>query len=241
MTKKDTKNNIISLETWTNTEYGNKMLHCELLRYYGLLYMLPDIFQTILDAGCGKGYMSYLLSKAGYQVTALDISETNLQVFRAYCEQFNINQVSADLLSYTTQDKYDGLICQEVLEHVELYQKVISNFHNLFKDNGFALICVPYKENLPAKMIIDPQTNRYKHKNGHLHSFEPTSFSYHIQAAGLRIIKHRLLVNKRLLNWMGKGKTELSRFWLIADNIMNLLFPHRATYMAFLVQKSAHK
>ena len=69
----------------------------------------------IIDAGCGEGiHLKRLLTK-GYDVFGIEISEV-------CCENFlkNIPHENIDILSYCNKGKkFDGLICMDLLEHLD--------------------------------------------------------------------------------------------------------------------------
>jgi 2-polyprenyl-3-methyl-5-hydroxy-6-metoxy-1,4-benzoquinol methylase len=225
------------LEEWIAFTQDRKMNHSEMLRYYGLLSLIPAGVHTVLDAGCGKGYMSYLMSRKGYQVHAVDINTEYLALFAPRCATYGITQAREDLFTYTPRTPFDLVLSQEVLEHIPNYADALKRLAGCVGPGGWGLFCVPYKERLEGKMITDPVTGRRVHKNGHLHSFDPEGFSRTLDESGFRVVKMQLFTNKRLLNWMGNKKRVLSRFWTDFDRFMNHFFPHRATYMAFLVQR----
>lgn len=69
----------------------------------------------IVDAGCGEGiHLKRLLTK-GYDVFGIEISEV-------CCENFlkNMPHENIDILSYCNKGKkFDGLICMDLLEHID--------------------------------------------------------------------------------------------------------------------------
>jgi len=82
--------------------------------------------KKVLDLGCGKGRHSILLGKAGFQVVALDISETALKTLEARLKTTSIDNVTLvrhDMLELPFIDDYfDGVICTNVLHHGKLVQ-----------------------------------------------------------------------------------------------------------------------
>lgn len=229
---------VIPLEEWIADSRDRKMNHSEMLRYYGLLTMIPAGVHRILDAGCGKGYMSYLLSRRGYQVHAIDLNPAYLAIFADRCAEHGITQAREDLFAYDPPVPFDLVLSQEVLEHLPDYQGALRRLAGCVAPGGWGLFCVPYRERLEDKMVTDPVTGRRAHKNGHLHSFDPEGFCAAIAAAGLDPVRVQLLTSKRLLNWMGETKRALSPFWTSFDRFMNHHFPHRATYLAVLSRKA---
>jgi SAM-dependent methyltransferase len=72
----------------------------------------------ILDAGCGKGIHLKRLLRKGYDVFGIEISEV-------CCENFlkDTPHENTDIINYSKkEDKYDGLICMDVLEHIDPLQ-----------------------------------------------------------------------------------------------------------------------
>jgi len=82
--------------------------------------------RTVLDVGCGAGRHSILLGKQGFQVVALDISETALKTLEARLKTGSIDNVTLvrhDMSDLPFTDGYfDGVICTNVLHHGKLVE-----------------------------------------------------------------------------------------------------------------------
>ena len=48
--------------------------------------------------------------------------------------------IDADLLSYTTDRKYDAIVIMGVIEHLPQYQKVLEKFATLIKPGGLIFL-----------------------------------------------------------------------------------------------------
>ncbi len=82
--------------------------------------------KTILDLGCGAGRHSVLLGKQGFQVIALDISETALKTLDGRLKTASIDTVALvkrEMRNLPFIDGYfDGIICTNVLHHGKLVE-----------------------------------------------------------------------------------------------------------------------
>jgi len=223
-----------------------KPTHCQLylnerLRYGSLVNLvLSKKIRKLIDIGCGTGYMSYLLSRKGLKITAVDISKTSLLAFKKIAKANNINQVHSDLFDLQCAG-FDAVLSQEVLEHIENYEQALVKMASFIKPNGYAFYCVPYKENLTVKMVECPICGQKYNRNGHLHSFSKELFCDCIEKAGFKIIKIRLIVNKRITKWFKASKLMINyAFPLLEflDRIMNFIAPHKAAYIAVLCIKN---
>jgi len=82
--------------------------------------------RTVLDLGCGAGRHSILLGKQGFQVVALDISETALKTLDGRLKAASIANVA--LVRHEMSDLpfidgyFDGIICTNVLHHGRLVE-----------------------------------------------------------------------------------------------------------------------
>ena len=100
----------INCEVWENaipTEYTEKeveFLESELNLRQG---------QHILDIPCGFGRHAIELSKRGFAVTGIDISETfiNGLTEKINLQRLNIKAIQADILAVNLQEKFSGAVC----------------------------------------------------------------------------------------------------------------------------------
>lgn len=108
--------------------------------------------KNILEVGCGMGYLTYSLIKAGFNVTGLDISMNAIERATArYGEHF----VCADLHEYKSQTdiKYDVIILTEVIEHVPNIYEIINSLSGLLADGGEIVITTPNKSPYSKEII----------------------------------------------------------------------------------------
>jgi len=208
----------------------------ELLRHHTLVTLIPEDQNKIIDIGCGLGYLDYLIARQGKDITGVDISLESLNLFKDIAEEYNIKQIHANLFDINVNE-YDLVICQEVLEHIEDYESAIMKMNNFIKHNGFGLFCVPYNENLGAKTIYQPETKEYCHKSGHVHSFDYPKLADSMGKCGFKVLRKKLIANKRVRKIMLNLGLPINRSTLLLDSVYNYLFPHKASWLAVLGQK----
>ena len=102
--------------------------------------------KTILDLGCGAGRHSILLGKQGFQVVALDISETALNTLDGRLKVASIANVS--LVKHEMRDLpfidgyFDGIICTNVLHHGKIFEikQVVREIRRVMRKEASAFI-----------------------------------------------------------------------------------------------------
>ncbi|MEO6903114.1 MAG: class I SAM-dependent methyltransferase [Bacteroidia bacterium] len=102
---------------------------------------------TILDYGCGTGWLSNLLSKYA-RVTGIDISERAIQsATKKYNHiRFLSFDASSKELPELQGEKFDIIVSSEVIEHVQDQKNYINNIMQLLKPNGFLVLTTPNGE-----------------------------------------------------------------------------------------------
>ncbi len=85
-----------------------------------LIELLPPPPQTVLDAGCGPGFISNILVTRGYEVTGIDFNETAIGYAKLLVDGVRFHTLDLrDMVSATEfHGKFDVVVCMEVLEHI---------------------------------------------------------------------------------------------------------------------------
>lgn len=103
----------------------------------------------LLDAGSGFGqYDRFILSKfKNVNITSVDVKEDYLRDSEHYFSQ-NIknNRIQfrqADLLAFDSEDRFDVVICIDVLEHIEKDVRVMKNLAKVLNPGGYFLMHSP--------------------------------------------------------------------------------------------------
>jgi SAM-dependent methyltransferase len=103
---------------------------------------------SIFDAGTGYGQYSYFMSKklSPCKILAVDVKQEWITDCKQFFGQSNINNVEfrvEDLTNIEHKNKFDLIVCVDVMEHIVNDTKVFENFYKALKPNGFVLINSP--------------------------------------------------------------------------------------------------
>jgi len=105
-----------------------------------ILSILGDIQgKQVLDAGCGNGYLSRLLSKKGAKVTGVDVSEKAIDLAKAaVSETQGIEYYVRSLcdLSIFKKNTFDFVVSNIVLCDLQDLKRVILEIRRVLKING---------------------------------------------------------------------------------------------------------
>ncbi|MDO8594550.1 MAG: class I SAM-dependent methyltransferase [bacterium] len=95
-----------------------------------------------LDVGCGDGYWSEILRKAGYKVTSIDQERTypNVDSGSRY-EQMQPVDINKPLPF--PDGSFDLIWCTEVIEHLDRHTLAISEMRRVLKPKGRMIITTP--------------------------------------------------------------------------------------------------
>jgi SAM-dependent methyltransferase len=106
----------------------------------------------VLDAGCGNGMLAYQAYLKGNHVIGVSIKDEvrrNRRLFNTY------QAISEDRLSFrgvnlydvaSMTERFDEIICSEVLEHIRHDAEVCRSFFTLLKPGGVLHLCCPNAE-----------------------------------------------------------------------------------------------
>ena len=104
--------------------------------------------KNILDAGSGFGQYSFWMSKKFSQaeILAVDVKEEQVADCNAFFQQLGKKQVKfevGDLVTFVQPEKFDLVLCVDVMEHIEEDVQVLTNYCSSLKTGGMLLISTP--------------------------------------------------------------------------------------------------
>ena len=103
---------------------------------------------TIYDAGSGYGQYSYFMSKhlQPCEIYSVDVKEDWIKDCKDFFSLQKIDSVSfgvEDLTVINHKDRFDLIVCVDVMEHIPDDVKVFQNYSNALKKDGYLLINTP--------------------------------------------------------------------------------------------------
>lgn len=123
--------------------YRNRAFYAHRL---GLLVSILDRYHIeprlrILDAGCGKGWLSTQLAAQGHEVVGIDASAVAVEIARK--RQPSVRFVITTLEAFRDWRRFDAVVCMDVLFHIlddELWQRSLANLTEHVAQNGLLVI-----------------------------------------------------------------------------------------------------
>jgi ubiquinone/menaquinone biosynthesis C-methylase UbiE len=163
MEQKDLKTNVVDF--WTGhplgsyeikTELGSEQFFAQLveIRNSASTFVMDFYFfnkskgKTVLDVGCGPGWVSHQYGEAGANIYSMDLTTTAVGLASRYFQKDNLkgNFVVADAEHIPFENKmFDYVTCDGVLHHTPGTLQGIKEIHRVLKDDGEAGISLYYK------------------------------------------------------------------------------------------------
>ena len=95
---------------------------------------------SVLDAGCGTGYLSRKLHDRGAQVTGVDFSQRMIEIARANHPQIDFHVDSCTELRTCRDEQFDMVVANYVLMDVSDLEAAMQAFSRVLKPGGAAVL-----------------------------------------------------------------------------------------------------
>jgi SAM-dependent methyltransferase len=167
----------------------------------------PFVGARVLEAGCGIGNLTELLTEAE-RLVGVDMDASYVgRLRRRYAVKEHIDFHQADLhellnLPQLTEEVFDTVLCVNVLEHVRDDRLVLNNFAQLLQPGGRVVLQVP------AHPWLYSEVDRTL---GHFRRYTKQELKYKFEESGL--VVERLYGFNRLgaFGWLVSGKALRAR------------------------------
>lgn len=115
-----------------------------------------------LDVGAGPGFLSIIMDKMGYDVTALDLSDQMIKEAKENAKnaECDIRFINNDIALLNSNEKFDLIVSRNVTWTLEDPESVYERWYNLLNDNGVLII---FDANWYLRLSKDNLKDEYEH------------------------------------------------------------------------------
>jgi ubiquinone/menaquinone biosynthesis C-methylase UbiE len=189
-----------------------------------IISKIPKDVNSILDVGCGKGWVAKEFLPKRKQVYSLDISVTNpAKAKKLYPNEKHFG-ITADSFHLPFNDNsFECVIASEIIEHVVDPSGFVKELFRVVKKGGSLIITIPYKEKLIYYLCI--HCNQKTPANAHIHSFDEKKLENLYSGNDLESFKYETFGNKVLLFLRTYVILQFFPFWIwkLKDKFFNLI------------------
>jgi 2-polyprenyl-3-methyl-5-hydroxy-6-metoxy-1,4-benzoquinol methylase len=101
--------------------------------------------RRVLELGCGNGSFSGLLASRGYEVSAIDLSESGIEIARVTHPNVSVRQASVyEDLTRIWGRPFDAVIALEVVEHLYDPRQFLRRAAACLEKEGNLILSTPY-------------------------------------------------------------------------------------------------
>lgn len=144
----------------------------------------------IIDVGCGIGTIDFFLASKNFKITGLDISTSAINLCKKNAKILGISSktkfVSSDFLEYSTYQKYDMVICLEVLEHLIDENNAVKKIYSLLKKNGILILSVPSVNSLLYRLGL---IKKFDKRVGHIRRYSVEKLKILVEQHDFKILQ----------------------------------------------------
>jgi 2-polyprenyl-3-methyl-5-hydroxy-6-metoxy-1,4-benzoquinol methylase len=168
-------------------------------------YLLPEVIRrmrlelgsnraTVLDIGCGNGFVANKLAELGHNVTGFDASPDGIAVARAAYPNVTFRVASVyDQNLPEMEAPADCVVSLEVIEHLLYPRKLLELAHSVLKPGGTLIVSTPYHGYL-KNLALSVANGWDRHfgvdwDGGHVKFFSPTTLRSMAARVGFQDIK----------------------------------------------------
>lgn len=149
-------------------------------RNYNLMRLVASLVRgrSVLDIGCGNGFLLDLLRRHGKEVAGVEPLSEMISLANEHFPGLTIHKGMAEDVDKLVSQRVDTVIMTDVLEHIEDDQAQLKKIHGVLSDGGGIMLVVPAFQFLYGK----------RDKNmGHFRRYSKHGLRNLLQDAGFKI------------------------------------------------------
>lgn len=117
--------------------------------------------KRVLDAACGEGYGTAILSNYASSIVGVDIDKETIEHAQQKYKKDNVKFVASDVCKMPLPDNsFDVIVSFETLEHVDSHEALLNEFKRVLVPGGIMFISTPDKQ----YYTIEPNYHNPFHK-----------------------------------------------------------------------------
>jgi 2-polyprenyl-3-methyl-5-hydroxy-6-metoxy-1,4-benzoquinol methylase len=148
---------------------------------------------SVLDAGCGNGYLSGYLLESGFSVGGIDLSAAAIKTCQGSHPSgtFQVGSVCDPDLPRILGRTFDAIVSTEVIEHLYSPETFLKNCHALLCPGGILVLSTPYHGYL--KNLVLALFNRWEshlqpnHEGGHIKFWSRRKLTDFLASQGFQV------------------------------------------------------
>ncbi|MBK9099522.1 MAG: class I SAM-dependent methyltransferase [bacterium] len=190
-----------------------------------IIAKIPNSVNSILDVGCGNGWVAKEFLPKGKSIVSMDISVTNPSIVKKLYSNPKHFAVTADSFHLPfNDDSFDCVIASEIIEHVFDPAVFIKELFRVVKRRGSLIVTTPYKEKIIYYLCI--HCNQKTPANAHIHSFDEHKLQSLYTGNDLGKFNYETFGNKALLFLRTHVILKFFPFWLwkLKDKFANWIY-----------------
>jgi len=125
-----------------------------LFQEHTIRYLFASQFtasKTVLDAACGSGYGSAILSESGAtKVVGIDNSSEAIEYCEKNYKNENLEFKKTNCEEITLDAEFDIAVSFETIEHLKHQDNFLAEIKRLLKDDGVFIVSTPNTKNYPS-------------------------------------------------------------------------------------------
>ncbi len=174
--------------TYTEEEIRNKYYQCD-----EVLHFAPEGGRTLLDIGCGEGFLLNYFAERGWEAEGIDFTQEGVsRFFPGLADKVRVGslfRIIDEIRAAGT--RYDVVVCNNVLEHVRDPSQLMSSIKELLNAGGVCRVVVPNDDSITHVEIVGrglAPRDFWVCPPDHLNYFNVESLRRTLQESGFRVM-----------------------------------------------------